>query len=432
MPQRYQRLDFVDLKAPVTTPEGYLRLDGKIARTGIQTYKRADGTEVREFRPPTEVFAAAYVDSFQAIPLTNNHPAHLLTDRSAKTHAIGAVSLARKVDEKWLGATMAVWDAAAIDDIRSGRSQLSVGYSCEVVEEAGEWEGQRYDAVQKSIVANHLALCDAARAGADARLRLDAANNVAVFVSPEPPVIASTASQGDPQMPHSLKIDGFSFEVTDANAQTIVDRALERAKKDAEDKATAADAARAAALKELGEAKAKIDAMEAQHKADAGKKVECDECDGTGKVDGEECDACDGKGEYAAREDSQERRDASLARRIDRGVRNRTALVVAAAAHLGKNEKLDGKSDLDIRKLVIAKLLPAFKLDGRTADEIAIAYDAALAGAPKAGAKPPARSDADREVVVKTDSGDDRPTDAAEARRRQDAKILEINRGGRK
>ena len=37
------------------TPEGYLRIKATFARTGLQRYRRQDGTEAVEYRPEEEV-----------------------------------------------------------------------------------------------------------------------------------------------------------------------------------------------------------------------------------------------------------------------------------------------------------------------------------------------------------------------------------------
>lgn len=421
---RVNRIDRGEvLRRPEVTPEGYLRLDGKIARTGIQTYRRADGTEIREFRPAEHVFDQKYLDSFEAIPLTDRHPSRLLDQMTARSHAVGAVAGARKLDGKWVGGRLSVWDARAIESIKSGRVQLSVGYSCEVVDEPGEWEGQRYDCVQKNIVANHLALVDAARAGAEARLRLDDANNAVDeaddFGRSENPVIASLQQETNP-MPHEIKVDGFTFKSEDANAQSAIDRAIAQAKKDGEDKATLAAKEKADALKELGEAKAKLDAIEAQANTDAGKMVKCAECEGSGKVDSAKCDNCAGKGEFAAKEDTADKRDASIRRRVDRGIRERAGLLLQAVKVLGSNEKLDDKSAADIRKLVVAKRLPTFVMDGRTDGEIRAAFDIAVAGI-----APVSNTDGtDREIVTNRDDASTPSTSADQAR----ARMLERNR----
>ena len=60
------------------------------------------------------------------------------------------------------------------DSMKSaGLKELSLGYNLDLDETPGVWNGQRYDAVQKNIRINHLALVREARAGEQARLNLD-------------------------------------------------------------------------------------------------------------------------------------------------------------------------------------------------------------------------------------------------------------------
>ncbi|MDD0873422.1 DUF2213 domain-containing protein, partial [Xylella fastidiosa] len=64
------------------TPEGYLIVPARFARTGIQHYAAhelglsgADPQRViRVYRPPEEVFAAEAIASFDGRPITDEHP----------------------------------------------------------------------------------------------------------------------------------------------------------------------------------------------------------------------------------------------------------------------------------------------------------------------------------------------------------------------
>lgn len=389
---RVQRIDRGEvLKKPETTPEGYLRLDGKIARTGVQIYRRSDGTEYREYRPPDEVFSKKYLDGFAAIPLTDTHPARLLNDRTAVRAAVGAVASARKMDDTWVGASFTIWDKGAMDSVGGGRSQLSVGYSCEVQHAPGiSPDGEHYDGVQKSLIPNHLALVDEARAGSGAAARLDDAGNViddaGVFGMPDGNRLSSKpepmpTNEVMPKMPHKMKIDGLDVEVADTNAQAIIERAIAVAKKDGEDK-TATEKARAdAATAELATLKQAHTALQAKHDTlDAKEKgmAKCDECGGTGKVDGKKCEDCGGTGEIKM-DDLRDfdKRTASRARSnahaIATGAASRAALLAQAAPHLSSKENLDGKTNTEIKRMVLAKL--GVKLEGK-ADEIDRAGDA--------------------------------------------------------
>ena len=44
---------------------------------------------------------------------------------------------------------------------------MSLGYNLDLIEEPGEWNGEKYDAIQTNIRINHLAIVDKARAGSN-------------------------------------------------------------------------------------------------------------------------------------------------------------------------------------------------------------------------------------------------------------------------
>jgi hypothetical protein len=426
---RVRRFDRVAIPASKRTQEGFLKIDGnKIARTGIQEYRRADGSMVRELRPAAEVFDTESMASFALLPLTDNHPAKMLDATDAKKHAVGSVGQPKK-DGDWLSAPISVWDAAAITSIESGRVELSAGYSCEIVEEPGEWNGERYDCKQVAIRANHLALVDSARAGPEARLRLDAGDAEATEFAGDTTRMVPL-KQEQTKMAHVLKVDGMTFETNDQNAQAAVDRVIAATKREADEKSATekqradnADKLRADAEKSRDEWQAKYDALCAKNKADDEKLVKCDECDGTGKVDGERCDGCDGKGEYAAKMDTAERRVVSLKRRIDRGVHERAKLYSDAQRVLGLNEKLDGKSTGEIKRLVILKLDKDAKLDGKSEDYVSARYDVAME---QFNARRPI--DGPRLAVVQAPSPDAPRADHAPSQDPEEARRNMINR----
>lgn len=406
---RVNRYDRAPLGGVTRTQEGFLKVDGsKIARTGIQEYMRADGKVVKEFRDPAQVFNVDSLKSYALQPLTNTHPVKMLSTTDAKKHAVGAVGEAFNLDNKWVSAPISVWDADAIKAIEAGRVQLSAGYSCEVVDEPGEYEGQHYDCKQVGIVVNHLALVDAARAGAEARLRLDAGDAECIFDSPISDRQTDFNREKRPMA--QLKVDSLTFEVPDANIQTVVDKAIASAEKKSEEKAAsekaradAAEAAKQGAEKERDEAKAKIDALEAKVQAISTESFD---------FDGAKILMADFR--------DPEKREPVLSAAIDKKADARAALRQTAVKYIGTNVKLDGKSDQEVKSLVIAKVFPSYKLDGRSAMEINTAFDLAT------NEKAPTAVDAVRPAPVAA-KGDEKPSEPEEARKRSDAMYLSAN-----
>lgn len=172
--------DALTLDAPRRTKDGYLVTRARAARDGIYEYLGAEvdpagarvkaNDTVRVYRPADEVFATDSVASFIARPVTNDHPSVPVTADNWKQHARGAVMGALK-DGQYLAFDLTVMDSAAIADIEAGKRELSNGYSCDLDWTAGTTpDGQAYDAIQRNIRGNHVAIVDRGRAGAECRI----------------------------------------------------------------------------------------------------------------------------------------------------------------------------------------------------------------------------------------------------------------------
>ena len=172
------RFDFAQLKA-TKTDEGFLIDQPIVGRVGIQVYQNADGTVTREFRPPEEVFNQDSLASFKGKPVTDGHPEKPVTARNYKDLAAGAMLSAGKEDGDFVRAELIIQDDQLIDKVmKGGKRQLSLGYKVDLDPTPGEWNGEKYDAIQRNIRVNHVAVVGAARAGAMARLNLDRADAV--------------------------------------------------------------------------------------------------------------------------------------------------------------------------------------------------------------------------------------------------------------
>ncbi|OWJ68714.1 DUF2213 domain-containing protein [Inquilinus limosus] len=159
-----------------TTQDGYLVAAARISRTGIQTYSgaemgRTDLAAVRVWRPEEEVFAADALASMAHRPVTLDHPAEAVTSANWKALSVGQVGGEVARDGDYVRVPLVLMDRAAIDAVTAGKRQLSVGYTAEIDWTAGTTPaGEPYDAVQRRIRANHLAVVDAARAGPACRI----------------------------------------------------------------------------------------------------------------------------------------------------------------------------------------------------------------------------------------------------------------------
>jgi len=161
---------------------GWLKAPAHISRVGIQRYQRPDGAVQRELRRPEDVFHPDSLSSFAMVPVTLGHPPTLLDAASAATYQVGHMGEGIRQDgDKVLGLMLLV-KQDAVEAVLDGVQQVSAGYDCDLDMTPGIWNGQPYDAIQKNIRGNHVALVARGRAGPDVRIHLDEADAVSVDV----------------------------------------------------------------------------------------------------------------------------------------------------------------------------------------------------------------------------------------------------------
>lgn len=173
------RLDHGNLRSPQRTPQGFLRVDGYASRVGVFEYRNPDGTTRRELRLPEEVFRADALAGFEGAPLTHGHPSEPVTADNVRRYEVGTVTGPARRDGDHVAASIVVKDPAVIAALEHGATGLSVGYDVDLDDSPGvhpQWG--RYDAIQRNIVVNHLAVGVDPRAGHTARVRMDAAEQV--------------------------------------------------------------------------------------------------------------------------------------------------------------------------------------------------------------------------------------------------------------
>ena len=184
---RVQRLDFGSMGGPSRTPAGGLRVPAHVTRLGVLRYSDAAGQEWGELRCADEVFCPDSMASLRGVPTTVGHPG-MVTAQNWKSVAVGPVGDDVGPREEFLDASVVIEDQAAVEQVESGKLvEVSCGYSCDISPEAGvHADGTPYQAIQRNIRYNHLALGPRGwgRAGADVSLRMDG-NAVEVVAPPE-------------------------------------------------------------------------------------------------------------------------------------------------------------------------------------------------------------------------------------------------------
>jgi hypothetical protein len=349
------------LSKPVRLPNGFVRAEGYLTRSGIFVYRDAQGKTVRELRPPEEVMHADSLASFGLMPVTNEHPSELLTADNAKQYAVGSVSESVVPEGDKVRASLMITDAAAIEALDAGKSELSCGYTADVSIESGVWQGQPYDAIQRNIRGNHVALVDAGRAGPACAIRMDAAG----------------AAQEITMNEVMLEVGGAEYSVPADLAAELVkmleSKGLKPVMGDVKPAASEAQSAEMAAVK--ADAQRKIDALQAR--LDVLQSVA----------------AAKNLRETIAREIREDMAVTEMAKRFD--------------AEVSESDTIESK-----RRKIVAKLDPSIKLDGKSPEYVGGLLDAlVLARGEQAAASPRAGS-------LKLD-GKDEIADPAEAARNE-------------
>lgn len=242
------RLDKATMPKFERTTEGYLRGRAVVSRIGVFRYQNADGTERLELRHPSEVLSQESLDSLKQIPLTLDHPSELVNSDNVSELAVGYTGDDVKVDGNNITVNFTVTHADAIQAIESGKRELSLGYNLDLRPEAGNYDGQEYTHRQTGIKYNHLAVVAKARAGAEARIRLDGAS-----------VLIATDHKEDIPMTVKVNLDGIEYDAA-PEVKKALDKATERADA-AEKKAVNADKSREDMQKEYDGLQAKMDSL---------------------------------------------------------------------------------------------------------------------------------------------------------------------------
>ena len=161
-----QRFDTVAINA-TKTDEGFIQDSPIVGRSGILLYRNADGTERREYRPPEEAFKAESLATLEAKPITIGHKAMIDSGNASLVAPVGSVLSEGRRDGDTIRADIVIYN------LDTDARELSCGYRLDLDETPGVTpDGQKYDAIQRNIVYNHLAIVPHGRAGI-ARLNMD-------------------------------------------------------------------------------------------------------------------------------------------------------------------------------------------------------------------------------------------------------------------
>lgn len=269
------------------TAEGYLVVTPRVARANnIQlylpselgdTFKDSAKPFIRVYRPEAEVFSRDAIKSYAHVPVTIGHPDENVSAENWKTLAVGDTGADVIRDGEYVRVSMMVRDKEAIDKVKGGERELSMGYSAQIVAADGKTvDGRDFDAIMSNFRMNHIAIVPGARGGSDLRIGDAKPWGLTPITDQqperEPPMadLLQTIVIGDKAVQVSATdaatIDSFKRDMKDANVKMIADHASVVAAKDAEIGKLTVElkAAKDAAAVDVGKLVADRVALEAQ------------------------------------------------------------------------------------------------------------------------------------------------------------------------
>ncbi|XAI95265.1 structural protein [Leptolyngbya phage Lbo-JY16] len=166
--------------ARTTDINGYIEIkDNPISKEGVFEYSGAqigltgdDANRIfKVYRPASELADPECIASFRLLPFVDEH-AMLGSEELGLTPAErkgvqGFIGEQVHFDPPYLRGNIKILSESVKRLIAEGKRELSPGYRCVYELTPGVFEGQTYDAIQRRIRGNHLALVQEGRTGAD-------------------------------------------------------------------------------------------------------------------------------------------------------------------------------------------------------------------------------------------------------------------------
>lgn len=188
------------------TKEGYYNGKSVVTKTGVFKYFNADGTIRRELRHPDDVLRPESLDTLKLKPVTNDHPNELVNVDNVDKYSVGSIGETVEVHGNNIVVAFTVNNKDAVMAIESNKKrELSLGYTLDLIQEDGVYNGEVYTHRQTNINYNHLAIVERGRAGRDARINMDGlAVQVVVDETEEVPVMTDNLQ--------TLRVDGLEYK----------------------------------------------------------------------------------------------------------------------------------------------------------------------------------------------------------------------------
>lgn len=419
--KRVQRLDSIQLDGTFFTDEGYLIDHPIVTSTGIFEYKNADGSIRRELRLPEDVFNADSLKSYKGKPIIVTHKAGYVSKDNVEDEHIGTILSDGYRDGDDVRAEIIIHDTDTMK--KSGLRELSLGYNLVLDETAGDWNGQHYDAIQKDIRINHLALVRSARAGDQARLNIDSRENEERGNGMEDEKVKKEEVAEEEEVKKDE--DEVKEEEKEAKEETVEDKVKfvtdRRARRDAAGDPEDMDEA----MLQIAQQDEDIDTLlsaveEAQKKKEENKDAEDEEVEEKAEEEEEK------KEEVNEDEDEKEEPEEDVTEEIVEAEEEKMnadsidelVMEKVRVLRFADRMNIDGldeaKPTSELKVAILNKLNPNLRLDSKDANYISVAFDFAVAEADK-----PKDTEYQKKQMMRKDSkSEEKYVSASEARER--------------
>ncbi|PHM70340.1 DUF2213 domain-containing protein [Xenorhabdus sp. KJ12.1] len=199
---------------------GWLEVkDNPISKVGVFDYLGSEiGAPVADqiykvLRPQEELENIATINSFKLMPFVDEHEMLGKEATPAERKGIeGVIGESVYFDYPYLKGNIKILSSSALNQINSGKIELSPGYRCRYDFTPGTFDGEHYDAIQRDIRANHLALVEEGRTGPDVAVQ----DQRIITIDTKELVSMATEEDKDKKDQPTTDNSGFTPEQTEA------------------------------------------------------------------------------------------------------------------------------------------------------------------------------------------------------------------------
>lgn len=171
----------IDINGYILIEDNPISKVGVFPYTGMQiaTKEQLESGEIdpnrtyNVYRPAEEFLDPECIESFKLVPFTDEHELlgrsedDLTPPERKGVHGVTGENVYFDSNDGYFKSNLKIFSEKLANLIESGKKELSMGYRCTYDLTSGEYDGIRFDAIQRKLRGNHLALVQKGRAGPD-------------------------------------------------------------------------------------------------------------------------------------------------------------------------------------------------------------------------------------------------------------------------